>query len=69
MDSMTGFGRGESQGKQNRYTVEIKSVNHRYLDLRFRLPAHLSNLEPILNDRLRKQIERGSLKFPFALNP
>ena len=32
MKSMTGFGRSEVQDEQYRFTVEMKSVNHRYLD-------------------------------------
>lgn len=61
MRSMTGFGRAEGQIGAARYTVEIKSVNHRYLDLRFRLPAGFSSLEPMLTDLLKEKFERGSL--------
>lgn len=58
---MTGFGRSEGKIGGQRYTVEIKSVNHRYLDLRFRLPSGFSAFEPGLADLLKKSFERGSL--------
>ena len=36
--SMTGFGRGEYAGETLKFIVEIKSVNHRYLDANVRIP-------------------------------
>ena len=50
--SMTGFGRGEAAGDFGRFTVEIKSVNHRFAEVVVRMPRSLSPLE----DRLRKQV-------------
>ena len=40
--SMTGFGRAEAQDEQHKFTVEIKSVNHRYLDFNIKMPKKLS---------------------------
>lgn len=54
MNSMTGYGKGVAEGGQRKITIEIKSVNHRYLDLLFKLPRGLNYLE----DGLRKQIQR-----------
>ncbi len=42
MRSMTGFGRAEGTIGGSHFTVEAKSVNHRYLESRFRLPPQLS---------------------------
>ena len=43
--SMTGFGRGEAEAKGRRWTVEIRCVNHRYLDLKIKLPKGYAGLE------------------------
>jgi uncharacterized protein (TIGR00255 family) len=62
MQSMTGFGRAEGSVGASQFTVEVKSVNHRYLDARFRLPNSLSLFEPVLGERLRGMFERGSFE-------
>jgi uncharacterized protein (TIGR00255 family) len=59
---MTGFGRSEGQIGTSFFTVEIKSVNHRYLDTRFRLPVALGLYEIPLAERLRGGFERGSFE-------
>ena len=45
--SMTGFGRGEAIDERMKITVEMKSVNHRYLDLGIKLPKKLNLYEYI----------------------
>jgi uncharacterized protein (TIGR00255 family) len=59
--SMTGYGRGQSEGGGCRVTVEIRSVNHRFLDLKLRGAA----LEPAQEEKLRqlvgKTVTRGAL--------
>jgi len=50
--SMTGFGRGEVESGGRVWTVEIKCVNHRYLDLKMKLPRGYASLEK----RIRKQV-------------
>lgn len=50
MRSMTGFGRGEIETADYKITVELKTVNHRYLDINIRLPQVLSSME----DKIRK---------------
>ena len=42
MDSMTGYGRGAARRDGREITVELKAVNHRFLDLSFRSPKNLS---------------------------
>ncbi len=58
---MTGFGRATASHDGREVTVEMKTVNHRYLDLSFRMPRSFASLE----DRLRKwvgdQLERGKV--------
>lgn len=59
--SMTGFGRGEATSNGTTATVEIKSLNSRYLDLSIRLPQHLQDKELELKELLQKTISRGKL--------
>ena len=59
--SMTGFGRGESQSGGYRFLVEIKSVNHRFLNLSFRLPREFGHLESALTARCQARCDRGHL--------
>ncbi len=54
--SMTGFGRAETVDGERKITVELKSVNHRYLDLNIKMPRKLNFLEGAVrteNVRLR----------------
>ncbi len=60
--SMTGFGRAHLNG----LTCELRSVNHRGLDLRFRLPVGWQCLEPALQKSLRGFAVRGSITVSLA---
>ena len=62
MNSMTGFGRGEAIEGDVRITVEIKSVNHRFLDLNVRIPKSLMFLEEHLRNIIKDSISRGRLE-------
>lgn len=57
--SMTGFGRGESAVENRKFTVEIKTVNHRYGDVNIRLPRKFNFLEPRIKTTLKEMISRG----------
>lgn len=57
--SMTGFGRGESMDEKRKFTVEIKSVNHRYLDLGIKIPKKFSSFESRIRILLKDYIKRG----------
>ncbi|MEX0719641.1 MAG: YicC/YloC family endoribonuclease [Balneolaceae bacterium] len=59
--SMTGFGRGEATENGTTATVEIKSLNSRYLDLSIRLPQRLQDKELELKELTQKTINRGKL--------
>jgi len=43
--SMTGYGKGEAVSEQGRFTVEIRSVNHRYGEISIRMPRGFMSLE------------------------
>jgi uncharacterized protein (TIGR00255 family) len=57
--SMTGFGKGEVKNKLGVFTVEIRTVNHRYFDLSAKLPNGLMLLEDKIKELLHKDIKRG----------
>jgi len=64
--SMTGFGRGESSGKVGIFTVEIRTVNHRYFDLASRIPNSLSRLEDKIKNFINRYIKRGKVNFALS---
>lgn len=59
MNSMTGFGRGEAESDGHCFTVELKSVNHRYLDLNIRTPRFLMFLEDFIRSEVKRRLNRG----------
>ena len=61
LKSMTGFGRFEVSEGDRKVTVEIKSVNHRYLELGIKLPKKLNFLEGEIRNELKKYVERGKV--------
>jgi uncharacterized protein (TIGR00255 family) len=62
MQSMTGFATSEKTIDGTHFTIEMRSVNHRFLDVRFRLPSSLQSFEAALSDSLRKRFSRGSIE-------
>ncbi len=61
--SMTGFGRCEMEEHQRRITVEMKAVNHRYLDLSIKMPKKFNPFEAQIRNVLKEYIERGKVDF------
>lgn len=59
--SMTGFGRAEVITKEHKITVELKSVNHRYLDLNIKMPKKLSFLEGAIRNLMKTYMQRGKV--------
>ena len=68
MKSMTGYGRGEAQGAEYSVMVEIRSVNHRYLELFLRLPRQLNMLEETLKKQIQSKLNRGKADVFLTLN-
>ena len=58
-NSMTGFGRANVLFDGRELTMELKSVNHRYLDLSFRMPRHISFIEDEIRRLLAERLTRG----------
>jgi uncharacterized protein (TIGR00255 family) len=67
MKSMTGFGKSEGETRHGRVTVEVRSENHRFLDLKFLLPESVSSIEPELTETVKKLILRGKLRITVSL--
>ena len=59
--SMTGFGRCEVTEGNRKYTVEMKSVNHRYLDVNMKMPKALNFFESTIRNVLKEYMERGKV--------
>ena len=59
--SMTGFGRCELQEADRKITVEMKSVNHRYLDVTIKMPKKLNFFEAAIRNELKNYIQRGKV--------
>ena len=57
--SMTGYGRGEHIAEERKFTVEMKSVNHRYNDMTIKLPRSLAGLEDKIKKRIMHEVFRG----------
>lgn len=56
---MTGFGRSNIERDGRKISLEIKSVNHRYLDLNIRLPRALSQCEELVRKKIKQKLARG----------
>lgn len=59
--SMTGFGRCEVSDANRKFIVEIKSVNHRYLDVNIKMPKKISFFESSVRNLLKEYTERGKV--------
>ena len=64
--SMTGFGRCETEEGSRKFTVEIKSVNHRYLDMNIKMPKKLNFFESSIRSELRSFMQRGKIDIFIA---
>jgi uncharacterized protein (TIGR00255 family) len=66
---MTGFAqvKGQINGKIN-FTLSLKSVNHRFLDLHFRMPSESDGLEMKLRRLLKEKVARGHLELTLSLD-
>ncbi|RLW70458.1 MAG: hypothetical protein B6D68_00805, partial [spirochete symbiont of Stewartia floridana] len=67
MLSMTGFGRAEGEADGVRISIELKSVNARYLDILINLPPSLSILENRIRQHLQQVFRRGRLELHLSI--
>ena len=69
--SMTGYATAAREFPFGMLSVELRSVNHRYLDIQFRLPDDLRAVEPALRDLLSEHVRRGKVecRVSFSATP
>jgi uncharacterized protein (TIGR00255 family) len=67
--SMTAFARKQTQADWGTLSVEIKSVNHRYLEMNFRMPESVRELEMAVRELCKKQLQRGKLDITVRYTP
>ena len=65
--SMTGFGRSEVEDGKRKFTVEIKAVNHRYLDVNIKMPKKLNFFEAAIRNLLKEYMQRGKVDIFISL--
>jgi uncharacterized protein (TIGR00255 family) len=61
MKSMTGYGEASQQNKHARITVQVRSLNHRHLDLQLRVPREYLGFEEEIRKSLRQAVNRGRI--------
>jgi len=66
LKSMTGFGVAEAEQGDYKVAVELRSVNHRFLDIAVRLPRTLLAFEELLKSRVRERIDRGRVSLTLT---
>lgn len=65
MKSMTGFGRGTATGENFSVSVDLKTVNNRFLDLNLRLPQELQGFEAVIKKIISNRLSRGRVDVNF----
>lgn len=68
LKSMTGFGRAIYDNGKRNFTIELKSVNHRYLDLNVKLPRSLVSLEDKIRREIQQKLKRGKVDIFITQN-
>ena len=66
--SMTGYGKANLSKNLRKYQVEIKSVNHRYLDISIKMPKTLSYLEEEIKKMISSKVNRGKIDISITFN-
>ncbi|MBN1548640.1 MAG: YicC family protein [Syntrophaceae bacterium] len=66
--SMTGYGKAEALIDGRKYAVEIRSLNHRYLEISLRLPGSLSVLETEIKRRIGERFSRGRIEVAIRVD-
>ena len=69
ISSMTGYATRTCEIAGASLSIELKSVNSRFLDLSFRLADDLRSLEPVLRERIASRVQRGKVECRMALSP
>ncbi len=65
--SMTGYSRVTRNINGSEHTVEIKTLNHKYIDIKLSLPRDIEHLEYSIGETLRSRLQRGSIKLSYNI--
>lgn len=68
VESMTGFGKGEASNKGITFSVELRSVNNRFLEISTRIPRSLTQRESEIRDIVKAKIARGKISINATRN-
>lgn len=66
--SMTGFAHHTGEFADKRIDLEIRAVNHRFLDLQFKMPDDLRYLESVMREKIAQYVTRGKIECRIQLN-
>jgi uncharacterized protein (TIGR00255 family) len=69
ISSMTAFARKEDQDETGELICELRSVNHRYLEISLRLPEELRPIEPLVREQIGKRLSRGKVDCAIRFTP
>jgi len=69
ISSMTGFAAAAAEGPQGSLAVELKTVNHRYLEFQTRIPEELRPLEPAMREAVAARLTRGKVDCRITFTP
>lgn len=67
MRSMTGFGKSLQESENYQIEVEMKSVNHRFLDIQLRHPRQLNTYEQVIRQTIKETLQRGRVEVYITL--
>ena len=67
--SMTGFARVHQQAEWGDAAWELRSVNHRYLELNLRLPEQVRDCEPLVREAIKAKLQRGKIDVTLRFQP
>ncbi|HEX9880819.1 MAG TPA: YicC/YloC family endoribonuclease [Candidatus Binatia bacterium] len=62
MKSMTGYGEAQAQGKVAKVAVQVRTVNHRHLDIQLRVPRSYLSVEEAIRQKIRQRLNRGRVE-------
>src|SRR5918997_6448953 len=67
MKSMTGYGKGMVAGDDFSVSVDLKTVNNRFLDIHLRVGSELASLEPVIKKRITSRLSRGRVDVTVSM--
>jgi uncharacterized protein (TIGR00255 family) len=66
---MTGYGEATSQSKTAKVSIQLRTLNHRHLDIQLRVPRHYLSIEEAMRQKIRQRISRGRVELFVTRSP